>query len=115
MCITNLYRRKISTFSVQRRNSGKKKTPTSLYEKKTVRRQWTLLLIFCVDVHMGLDLPPPSTCVHLSLTPPPPCGRYKWMTLYCAPCKYRLLWFSILIHIKICSRPTLKMDHCNAS
>src|SRR6218665_3334680 len=23
---------------------------------------------------------PPSTCVHLSLTPyPPPCGRHKWM------------------------------------
>ena len=32
-------------------------------------RQWTLILIFCVDVHMGLDLPLPSTCVHLSLTP----------------------------------------------
>src|SRR6218665_3001356 len=28
---------------------------------------WTL--IFCVDVHMGLDPPPP---VHLSLTPSPP-------------------------------------------
>src|SRR6218665_1944477 len=38
----------------------------------------TLVLIFCVDVHMGLD--PPSTCVHLSLTPfPPPCGRHKYM------------------------------------
>ena len=57
-----------------------KKTPTSLHEKKTVWRQWTLILIFCVDVHMGLDLPP-STCVHLSLTPsPPPCGHHKWMT-----------------------------------
>src|SRR6218665_4192683 len=48
--------------------------PTSLHEKKTVCRQWTLILIFCVDVHMGLDPPPP---VHLSLTPP--CGRHKWM------------------------------------
>ena len=59
--ITNLYRRKISTFySVKRRNSGKKKTPTSLHEKKTERRQWTLILIFCVDVHMGLTpLPRP--------------------------------------------------------
>ena len=29
---------------------------------------------------MGLDHLPPSTCVHLSLTPsPPPCGRHKWM------------------------------------
>src|SRR6218665_1545234 len=25
--------------------------------------------------------PPPSTCVHLSLTPPP-CGRHKWMAPY---------------------------------
>src|SRR6218665_279124 len=24
---------------------------------------------------------PPSTCVHLSPTPPPPCGRHKWMAL----------------------------------
>ena len=28
-------------------------------------------LIFCVDIHMGLDPLPPSTCVHLSLTPSP--------------------------------------------
>src|SRR6218665_629266 len=31
--------------------------------------------MFCVDVHMQLT-PPPSACVHLSLTPPH--GRYKW-------------------------------------
>src|SRR6218665_3918735 len=32
---------------------------------------------------MGLDPSlPPSTCVHLSLTPPPPCGRHKWMAPY---------------------------------
>src|SRR6218665_4183826 len=43
--------------------------PTSLHEKKRVRRQWTLILIFRVDVHMGLDPLPLSTCVHLSLTP----------------------------------------------
>ena len=30
-----------------------------------------LILISCVDVHVGLDPPPPSTCVHLSLTPSP--------------------------------------------
>src|SRR6218665_2200306 len=32
---------------------------------------WTLILIFCVDVHIGLDPLPSSTCVHLSLTPSP--------------------------------------------
>jgi len=42
-----------------------KKTPTSLHEKKTGWHKWILFLIFCVDVHMGLD----PTCVHLSLTP----------------------------------------------
>src|SRR6218665_2566426 len=33
---------------------------------------------------MGLDSPlPPSTCVHLSLTPlPPPCERHKWIAPY---------------------------------
>src|SRR6218665_1221029 len=29
----------------------------------------SLILIFCVDIHMGLDPLPPSTCVHLSLIP----------------------------------------------
>src|SRR6218665_3176244 len=42
--------------------------------------QWTLILIFCVDVHKGLDPPPP---VHLRPPEPdplpPPCGRNKWM------------------------------------
>ena len=42
-----------------------------MHEKKTGWRQWTLILIFCVDVHMGLDPPYPSTCVHLSLAPSP--------------------------------------------
>src|SRR6218665_3183545 len=38
------------------------------------------ILIFWADVQMGLDPPlPPSTCVHLILTPPPPFGRHKWM------------------------------------
>ena len=40
-----------------------------MHEKKRVWRQWTLILIFFVDVHMGLDPPPLSTCVHLSPTP----------------------------------------------
>src|SRR6218665_2712780 len=29
----------------------------------------SIFLIFCVDVHMGLDPLPPSTCVQMSLTP----------------------------------------------
>ena len=60
-----------------------KKMPTSLHEKKTGRRQWTLILIFCVDVHMGLD---PSSPIHMrppeSNPLPPPCGRHKWMAPY---------------------------------
>src|SRR6218665_3412077 len=56
--ITNLYRRKISTFFLSKDEILVKKTPTSLHEKKTVCRQWTLILIFYVDVHMGLDLVP---------------------------------------------------------
>ena len=60
----------MSTFFLCKDEILVKKTPNSLHEKKTVWRQWTLILIFCVDVHMGLDLPP-STCVHLSLTPLP--------------------------------------------
>ena len=35
-----------------------KNTSTSLHEKKAGWCQWTLILIFCVDVHMGLN---PST------------------------------------------------------
>ena len=50
--ITNLYRRKMSTFYfVHKGEILVKKTPTSLHEK-TGWRQWTLILIFCVDVHM---------------------------------------------------------------
>src|SRR6218665_2999980 len=68
-----------------------KKTPTSLHEKKTVLRHWTLILIFCVDAHMGdvilssshakklASVLPPSTCVHLSLTPYPLRVDVKWM------------------------------------
>ena len=64
---TNLYRRKIYTFSsIQRRNFGRK-PPASLHERKTGWRQWAL--IFCVDVHLELTPSPPSACVHLSLTP----------------------------------------------
>src|SRR6218665_1024395 len=73
--ITNLCRRKIFTcYSVQRRNSGKKRRQLLCMRRRqddVTSRQWTLILIFCVDVHMGLDPLPPSTCVHLSLTPSP--------------------------------------------
>ena len=54
--------------------------------EKTVWRQWTLILIFCVDVHMGLD---PSLPVHMRQPEPDPlplpCGRHKWM----APMNFR--------------------------
>ena len=66
--ITNLYRRKISTFFLSNDEILVKKTPTSWHEKR-VWRQWTLILIFFVGVHMGLDPLPLSTCVHLSPTP----------------------------------------------
>ena len=66
----------------KRRKILVKKTLTSFHETKTG------ILIFCVDVHMGLD--PPSTCVHLSLTPPPPCGRHKWMASKAAAQNYPL-------------------------
>ena len=81
--ITNLYRRKMLTFySILRRNSGKK-TLTSLREKKTIWHQWTLILIFCVDVHIGLD---PSPSVHMRPPEPDPllplCGHHKLMAPY---------------------------------
>ena len=63
-----------------------KKMPTSLHEKKTVCRQWTLILIFCVDVHMGLD--------------PPPCGRHKWMAPYCFTTASHVV-FQVLSRIQI--------------
>src|SRR6218665_1567760 len=65
--ITNLYRRKISTFFLSKDKILVKKTPTTLHEKKTVCRQWTPILIFCVDVHMGLDSP-----VHMRPPEPDP-------------------------------------------
>ena len=74
--ITNLYHWKISTFIPSEDEILVKKMPTSLQEKKTGWRQWTLILIFRVDVHMELDPPPSSTWAW-----PPPCGRHKWMAL----------------------------------
>ena len=75
--ITSLYHRKNFTFIPSKDKILVKRTPTSLHEKKT---GWTLILIFCVDVHMGLD--PPLSRPHASSwawPPSPPCGRHKWM------------------------------------
>ena len=36
-------------------------------------------LIFCVDVHMGLDPRPPPVHMRPPEPDPPPYGRYKWM------------------------------------
>jgi len=66
--ITNLYRQKFSLFIPSKDEILVKNTQTSLLEKKRGWRQWTLILIFCVDVHKGLD--------------PPPCGHHKWMAHY---------------------------------
>ena len=57
-----------------------KNMPTCLQEKKTGWRQWTLILIFCVDVHLGLDKSSPTHMRPPEPDPlPPPCGRHKWM------------------------------------
>ena len=78
--ITNLYRRKISTFIPSKYEILAKKTLISLHEKKTQWRQWTLILIFCVDVHMGIDPPPPHP--HASTWAwPPMCGCHKWINV----------------------------------
>ena len=42
------------------------------------RRQWTLILISCVDVHKGLDPHPPSICVHLRQPEPDPPSPSVW-------------------------------------
>ena len=65
----------MSTFySVQRRNSGKK-----IYQLLCMRSQWTLILIFCVDVHMGLDPLPVQMRPPEPDPLPLPCGRHKLM------------------------------------
>jgi len=64
----------MSTFySVQRRNSGIE-MPISLHEKKTGYKWDTICR---VDVHLKLT----PLCMRPSDpdSPPPPCGRYKWM------------------------------------
>ena len=75
-----------------------KNTPTSLHEKKTGWRQWILSLIFCVDVHMVLDPSlPPSTRVHLSLTPPLRVDVINGWPLRCFPKRHS--WLQAVIRI----------------
>ena len=74
--ITNLHRPKMSTFySVQRRNSGKKYTNFFAWEEDRMTS-------VDFDFNFLCGRPHASTCVHLSLTPPPPCRRHNWMTPY---------------------------------
>ena len=77
--ITNLYRRKISTFySVQRRNSGKKYTNFFAWEEYRMTSVDSNFNFLCGRPH-GLD---PSLRPHASTwpwPPPPPCGCHKWM------------------------------------
>ena len=78
-----------------------------MLEKKTVWRQWTLILIFCVDVHMGLDPLPPSTCVHLSRTPLRVAGwPLSNLTLYSVYGLFRLtaMHFSNVLEWRLCWR-----------
>src|SRR6218665_484823 len=71
--ITNLYRRKISTFFLSKDEILVKKTPTSLHEKEvdsmtSVDSNFNFL---CGRPHGTGPPSPPSTCVHLSLAPSP--------------------------------------------
>src|SRR6218665_325136 len=60
---------------------------------------------------MGLDSPPPSTCVHLSLIPfPPPCGRHKRM----APIHTMLLAWIIKIDCFLIPLQLTKMDRARS-
>jgi len=74
--ITNLYRRKISTFySVQRENSGKKGCQLLCMRIRQDDVSGLLIFIFCVDVHMGLD---PPTLVHMRIPEPDPLPTSVW-------------------------------------
>jgi len=73
--ITNIYRRKFSTFLFRPKTKFRLKMPTSLHEKKTGWCHWTQILY--VDVHLELTpfrrRPPERDSL------PPPCGRHTWM------------------------------------
>ena len=77
--VTNLYRKKISLFIPSKDEILVKKTTTSLHEKMTpVDSNFNFL--YGRPHWAWPHLPPPSTCIHLSLTPT--CGRHKWMAPY---------------------------------
>ena len=79
---TNWYRKNIPLFIPFNDEILVEKTPNSLHEKKTGWRQWTLILILCVNVHIGLDpLPVHMRPPEPDPSPPPPCERNKWMAL----------------------------------
>src|SRR6218665_2413613 len=46
---------------------------------------------FCVDVHKGLDPLPVHMRPPKPDSPPPPCGRHKWMAP-CLECCIMLMW-----------------------
>ena len=50
-------------YSAQRRNSGKKRRQLLCMRRR--QDDVSLILIFCVDVHVGLD----PSLVHMNLTP----------------------------------------------
>jgi len=65
--ITNLYRRKFSTFySDERRNSDKKDTNFFAWEEDRMTSVDSIFNFLCGCPHEAC---PPSTCVHLSLAP----------------------------------------------
>src|SRR6218665_1787123 len=74
-CTSNLYHEFISQnnfhfFSVQRRNSGKKYANFFAREEDSMTPVDSNFNFLCGRPH-GAGPPPPSTCVHLSLTPSP--------------------------------------------
>ena len=92
--ITNLYRRKMSTFySVQRRNSGKSDVNFFPWEDRMTSVDSNFN--FLHERPHGAWLPPPFTCVHLIL--PPPFGRHKWM----APKELTMYAYNLLICYKL--------------
>ena len=79
--INNLYLQRCPLLIASKDDILEQKAPIYLLEKTIWWRQWAH--IFCVNVYTELTAIPltPSTCIQLSLTPPPPFGRHKWMAL----------------------------------
>src|SRR6218665_722797 len=89
--IINLYHQKLSTFySVQRRNSGKKRRQLLCMRRRQDDVSGLLNLIFCGDVHMIRDPPPPRPHASTKVSPPP-CGLHKWMAPWWQPILYSVV------------------------